>query len=62
MFDITETVRMRLVLVHVYHDVPGDRVEKFASVLNAVSGVCACRPCRDRLFDVIRDTQKQLQV
>ena len=53
---------MILVLVHVYHDVPGDIVEKCGSVLNAVSGVSACRPCRDRLFDVIRDVQMQLQV
>ena len=53
---------MSLVLVHVYDDVPVDIVEKFGSVLNAVSGVCACRPCRDRFFDLIRDMQKQLQV
>ena len=34
---------MSLVLVYLYDDVLGDRVEKFGSVLNAVSGVCARR-------------------
>ena len=50
-FHFAVTIRMRLTLVYVY-DAPWvqckDGFEKFGSVLSAVSGACAWRPCRDR--------------